>query len=88
MIKYGEYITPEEYMGLRKMVGWVEFPLEQALIPSCIELTVQELMGSRYAPEDKSNDAKDNLADVAVTQQRYPRPVENSNYKPKQETEE
>lgn len=35
MIKYGEYITPEEYMGLRKMVGWVEFPLEQAV--ACIE---------------------------------------------------
>ena len=35
MIKYGEFITPEEYMGLRKMVGWVEFPLEQAR--ACIE---------------------------------------------------
>ena len=66
----------------------MEFPLEQALIPSCIELTVQELIGSRYAPEDKSNDAKDNLADAAVTQQRHPRPVENSNYKPRQEAEE
>lgn len=66
----------------------MEFPLEQALIPSCIELTVQELMGSRYAPEDKSNDAKDNLADASVTQQRHPRPVENSTYKPRQEAEE
>ena len=35
MIKYGEYITPEEYMELRKIVGWVEFPLEQA--KACIE---------------------------------------------------
>lgn len=35
MIKYGDFITPEEYMGLRKMVGWVEFPLEQAV--ACIE---------------------------------------------------
>ena len=35
MIKYGDFITPEEYMGLRKMVGWVEFPLEQAR--ACIE---------------------------------------------------
>lgn len=25
-----EYITPEEYMAMRKIVGWSEFPLEQA----------------------------------------------------------
>ncbi len=35
LIKYGEYITPEEYMELRKNVGWVEFPLEQAR--ACID---------------------------------------------------
>ncbi|MBR4341919.1 MAG: hypothetical protein IKP88_04265 [Lachnospiraceae bacterium] len=33
MIKYGEFITPEEYMELRKMVGWVEFPIEQVKTP-------------------------------------------------------
>lgn len=66
----------------------MEFPLEQALVPSCIELIVQELMASRYAPDDKQNNAKDDLADVAVTQQRHPRPVENSSYKPRQEAEE
>ena len=66
----------------------MKFPLESALIPSCIELTVQELMGSRYAPQDKQNDAKDGLADVAVTQQRHPRPVENSTYKPREEAEQ
>jgi len=66
----------------------IPFPLESALIPSCIELTVQELMGSRYAPQDKQNDAKDGLADVAVTQQRHPRPVENSTYKPREEAEQ
>lgn len=66
----------------------MNFPLESALIPSCIELTVQELMGSRYAPEDKKNDAKDGLADASVTQQRHPRPVENSTYKPRQQEAE
>ena len=30
MIKYVDYITPEEYMALRKKVGWMEFPLEEA----------------------------------------------------------
>lgn len=35
MIQYGEYITPEEYMQLRKVVGWMQFPLEQA--QACID---------------------------------------------------
>ena len=35
MIKYVDYITPEEYMDLRKMVGWMEFPLEEA--KNCVE---------------------------------------------------
>lgn len=56
----------------------VEFPLEQALVPSCIELVAQELLGSRYAPEDKTNDAKDDLGALGATQQRQRRPVENS----------
>ena len=43
------------------------FPLESALVPQCIELVVQELMGSRYAPEDKKNDSKDDLGEANVT---------------------
>ena len=35
MIQYGDYISAEEYMELRKMVGWVEFPLEEA--QACID---------------------------------------------------
>lgn len=34
-IKYVDYITPEEYMQLRRSVGWMEFPLEQA--KACID---------------------------------------------------
>lgn len=66
----------------------MEFPLEYALVPSCIELTVQELIGSRYAPQDKKNDAKDGLADASVASPRHSRPVENSTYKPKAEEAE
>ena len=55
-----------------------KFPLEEALVPSCIELVVQELIGSRYAPEDKNNDAKDGLGDAAVTSQKAATPVESS----------
>ena len=25
-----DYITPEEYMEMRKLVGWTDFPMEQA----------------------------------------------------------
>ena len=35
MVRYVEHITPEEYMELRKRVGWMEFPLEEAR--NCVE---------------------------------------------------
>lgn len=35
MIRYVDYVTPEEYMNLRKIVGWVQFPLEEA--KACID---------------------------------------------------
>lgn len=54
----------------------MEFPLESALVPSCIEMVVQELTGSRYAPEDKNNDAKDGLGDAAVTNAKQQMPAE------------
>lgn len=54
----------------------MKFPLEAALVPSCIEMVVQELTGSRYAPEDKSNDAKDGLGDAAVTNAKQQMPAE------------
>lgn len=44
----------------------MEFPLETNLIQTCIQMVVSELINQRYAPEDKSNDAKDNLAEVGV----------------------
>lgn len=56
----------------------MEFPLEQALVPSCIELVLQELIGSRYAPEDLENNAKDDLGSLGTTQQKHPKPVESS----------
>ena len=42
------------------------FPIEDALVPSIIELTVKELLGAEYRPEDKQNDSDDNLSDVTV----------------------
>ena len=59
-----------------------KFPLEDALIPICIEMVVQELIGSRYAPEDKDNDAKDGLGEAAVTSQRAPRVAQRMGLQP------
>jgi hypothetical protein len=42
------------------------FPIEEALIPPMVELIVKELLGAEYRPEDKKNDATDNLSEVAV----------------------
>ena len=35
MFRYTDQITPEEYMELRKKVGWTEFPTEEA--KACVE---------------------------------------------------
>ena len=42
------------------------FPLESALVPPLVELVVKELRGPGYSPEDKVNDADDNLSNVSV----------------------
>ena len=42
------------------------FPIEEALIPPMIELIVKELLGAEYRPEDKTNDAKDELSEVII----------------------
>lgn len=62
----------------------LEFPLDATLIPSCIELIVQELTGARFAPEDKRNNAKDDFGDANITKQRAPSPVEDSSYIPRE----
>ena len=35
MIRYVDNITPEEYLELRKKVGWMQFPVEEA--KNCVE---------------------------------------------------
>lgn len=57
----------------------MEFPLEGDLIPLCIESVLQEIMGSRYVPEDKTNNAKDDLGDIASTSQRNPSGTKRAN---------
>jgi hypothetical protein len=41
-----------------------EFPLEEALISTLIGLVVKDLLGASYRPEDDTNNAKDDLADL------------------------
>lgn len=65
-----------------------KFPLEEGLVPSCIELILQELLGSKYMPEDKENNAKDDLPQTLDKNARANAPVESSTYKPRQQQEE
>lgn len=41
------------------------FPLEESLIPQVIQLTVKELAGPSWKPEDSENNASDDLANLA-----------------------
>ena len=41
-----------------------EFPLEASLIPPLIELVVKELRSSEFMPEDKGNNADDDMSDL------------------------
>lgn len=41
-----------------------EFPLEEGLVSTVIELTVKYLSGIAYKPKDQSNDASDDLSDL------------------------
>jgi hypothetical protein len=43
-----------------------EFPIEEALIPSLIELIVKELGGLKYQAADEVNNTKDDLSDIAA----------------------
>lgn len=56
-----------------------KFPLESALIAPCIELVVQELSGARFAPQDKQNNAKDDLGDVTSARAGADAPVDRVN---------
>lgn len=53
-----------------------DFPLEKALVTYCVEMVVQELIGSKFAPEDKQNNARDDFGEVADTSGKTVRPVE------------
>lgn len=41
-----------------------EFPLEDELIPQCIQLVVKELLGVVYRPRDAYNNASDELSSL------------------------
>lgn len=49
-----------------------QFPLDEGLQAACLEYVVQELIGARYAPQDKHNNATDDMADAAVTSAKAP----------------
>lgn len=42
------------------------FPIEEALVPPIIELILKELVSAEYRPEDKQNNADDDLSNIVV----------------------
>lgn len=44
----------------------MRYPLEEGLIPTVVELIVKELGGQKYAASDSSNNANDDLSDLAA----------------------
>lgn len=59
----GIFENPEFVMELSDDIDG-NYPLEEGLIPQVLELVVKELSASRFSPEDKQNDANDNLSEV------------------------
>ena len=43
-----------------------EFPLESSLVPVVIDFVFKEIKGTEYSPQDKDNNAEDDLSNVAV----------------------
>jgi len=43
-----------------------DFPFEDALVSTLIDMIVKELTTAEYHPEDDNNDAKDNLSEVNI----------------------
>lgn len=50
----------------------VDFPLEDALQAACIEYVVNELSGARFAPQDRANNAEDDLNKAKLTDAKSP----------------
>ncbi len=46
------------------------FPLEEALIPSLVQMVVKELSGSIYLPKDTQNNSNDDLSGIATANER------------------
>lgn len=46
----------------------MEFPLEEALVSSLVQMLVSEFNNPKYAPEDKDNNATDDMSGLSVKQ--------------------
>lgn len=52
-----------------------DFPLEVALIPDLIARVVRDILGTAWRAADQSNDARDDLSDIAAFVRKMMRPV-------------
>jgi len=44
----------------------MRYPLEESLIPPVVDFIMKELLGANYRPQDKDNDSKESLSEVAT----------------------
>ena len=44
----------------------MKVPIEESMVPALMEMVLKDLTPSVYKPEDKTNDAKDDLSEVSV----------------------
>ena len=44
----------------------MQYPLEESLIPPVVDFIMKELLGANYRPQDKDNDSKESLSEVAT----------------------
>ena len=55
---------PDENGEVECDITNTNFPLEEALIPQCINLIIKDLLGATWRPKDDINNAKDDLSDM------------------------
>ena len=49
----------------------MEFPIEPYLVPELVDRVLREMLGATYRPKDNSNDAQDNLSQIANFIRQY-----------------
>lgn len=61
------YLCDDEGTSISCNILEATFPIREYLVPTLIELVVKELTGAKYQPQDKNNNASDDLSNIQQT---------------------